>query len=63
MGKKISFKAARLVANLTQTEIAKKMGVTSRTVINWEKGTSIPNIQQFKKWCEVCGLTTDDVII
>ena len=40
---KISLAAARVNAGLTQAETAEKMGVTKRTIINWEKGIVNPN--------------------
>lgn len=39
----ISLTAARVNAKLTQEEAAVKMGVTKRTIINWEKGNVKPN--------------------
>ena len=40
---RITLRAARVNAGLTLKEVAKKLGVTERTVGNWEKGsTSIP---------------------
>lgn len=39
----ISLAAARVNAGLTQAEAAEKMGVTKRTIINWEKGIVKPN--------------------
>lgn len=35
---KISLKAARVNANLTQNEVAQAVGVTGKTVSNWETG-------------------------
>lgn len=35
---KISLKAARINANLTQQEVADKIKVSKHTIINWEKG-------------------------
>ena len=40
---KISLAAARVNAGLTQAETGEKMGVTKRTIINWEKGIVNPN--------------------
>lgn len=39
---KISLKAARVNANLTQEEVAEKLGVSKHTVINWENGKVRP---------------------
>ena len=35
-------KAARLNSNLTQTQLASQVGLTKRTIINYETGTSYP---------------------
>lgn len=46
---KISLEAARVNAEMTQTEAAKAMNVTVNTLINWEKGRSEPSIGQARK--------------
>lgn len=40
---KISLVAARVNAGLTQDEVAKKLKVSKKTVINWEKGIVKPS--------------------
>ena len=42
MGVKEQIKLARREANLTQAELARQVGVTTRTVQNWEAGTRSP---------------------
>lgn len=37
---KISLRAARVNAGLTQEEVAKQMHKTKQTVVNWEAGTA-----------------------
>lgn len=39
---KISLKAARVNANLTQQEVADTLQVSKHTIINWEKGRITP---------------------
>ena len=39
---KISLKAARVNANLTQQEAADKLGVSKHTIISWELGRAKP---------------------
>ena len=39
---KISLKAARVNADLTQQEAADKLGISKHTVINWELGRTKP---------------------
>lgn len=40
---KISLAAARVNAGMTQAEVAGKMGVSKKTIINWEKGVVKPS--------------------
>lgn len=42
----ISLAAARVNANMTQTDVAQKMGVAKQTIVNWEKGKSEPSVSQ-----------------
>lgn len=39
-------RAARERAGLTQTEVAKRVGVSLRTVGNWERGESVPRSKE-----------------
>lgn len=49
MNNKISMKAARVNAGMTQKEAALKLGVTKDTVGNWERGRSFPSIKIIPK--------------
>ena len=40
---KISLAAARVNAGMTQDYVAKKIHVSKRTIVNWEKGKVVPN--------------------
>ena len=44
----ISLRAARVNANLTQDDVAKRMGKTRQTVVNWENGKYIPGIPELE---------------
>lgn len=59
---KITLKAARVNAGLTQKEAAEKLGVSNVTVCNWENGLSVPNIQQVLKICELYKVDLDNLI-
>ena len=59
---KISLKGARANANLTQKQVAKKLGISNKTVGNWENGTSFPDAEQIPKLCELYGASYDDII-
>ena len=45
---KISIAAARVNANLTQAEAAKKLGIANNTLIKWEKGEEVPKINKMR---------------
>lgn len=59
---KITLKAARVNAGFTQKEAAEKLGVSNNTLCSWEKGTSMPNIQQVLKLCELYKVDLDNLI-
>ena len=62
MNKKITLKAARVNANLTQAEAAKRIGVTRDTLSNWEKGKSFPNALKLKSVEKVYMVSYNDII-
>ena len=47
---------ARGDAGLSQRYIAQALGVSERTVKNWEVGSSLPNILQLIGWFKACGV-------
>lgn len=55
----ISLAAARVNAEMTQTEAAKAMSVSKNTLVNWEKGTSKPSITQAKELAEIYKIPLD----
>lgn len=50
---KITIKAARVNANLTQQEVADKLKVSKHTIINWEKGRTKVGYSQLKHLSEL----------
>lgn len=60
---KISLKALRVNAELTQAEAAKKMNVRRETIQNWESHKTFPSIGTLCKLCELYGCTMDDIFI
>lgn len=56
---KITIKAARVNAGLTQKEAAKRLGISNSTLGNWENGQTMPDIKQVEKLCEMYGVTYD----
>lgn len=43
---RISLAAARVNANMTQEKVAKALGLSTQTIINWENGKTQPKIDQ-----------------
>jgi DNA-binding XRE family transcriptional regulator len=60
---KISLRAARVNANMTQPEVAKRIGVSSRSICNWERGKSYPNGIVLLKLCELYGVPMDNILL
>lgn len=58
---KISLKAARVDKNLTQTDVAKAMNVTKKTVWAWENGKSMPTVDKIEQLCKILGRNYDDI--
>lgn len=59
----ITLRAARVNAGLTLKEVAKKLGVTERTVGNWEKGsTSIP-AKELIALCTIYAISIDAIVL
>ena len=60
---KISLAAARVNAKLTQEDVAKKMGVSKNTIVNWETGKVEMKPAQFKMYCLVVGAPEDIIFL
>lgn len=58
---KISIRAARVNANLTQAELAKILGVHRQTLAKWEENPAKMKIEKAKKMCEVLSLPLSNI--
>lgn len=56
---KLSLKAARVNAGMSQAEAAEKLGVAVSTLRNWEAGKTYPTMPRIDKICEVYGVDFD----
>ena len=56
---KITLKAARVNAGLSQEEAAKQIGVAASTLRNWEAGKTFPTQPKIEKMCEVYDISFD----
>ena len=57
----ISISAARENAQLTQLEVAKKLGVTKQTIVNWEKYRQTSSVKQAKELSLIFGIPLDNI--
>lgn len=58
---KLTLKAARVNAGLSQAEVAKSLKVSQASVASWESGLSSPRIQRAMKMAELYGLSVYDI--
>jgi DNA-binding XRE family transcriptional regulator len=59
---KLTLKAARVNANLTQDEVAEKVKKSKNTIVSYEKGRSKPDIETGKALAKLYGVSVDDLI-
>lgn len=60
---KLPLKAHRALNDLSQQEVAEKVGVDRNTYANWEKYETYPNAIQLMQLAEVFGCSLDDILI
>ena len=58
---KISIKAARVNAGLSQKEAADHLGVSNKTLGNWENGITYPPADKILEICELYGVSYDNL--
>ena len=58
----ITLAAARVNAGYSQKEAAKKLGVSNCTLLNWEKGVSMPKANQIVAICNLYRVPYDMLI-
>lgn len=47
--------------NMTQQELAEKLGVSDRTIGNWENGRNMPDLSLFKPLSEILGISIAEI--
>lgn len=60
---KISLKAARVNANLTQQEVADILKVSKHTIINWEKGKTKPKYAPLKVLSDIYSIDMEHIFL
>ena len=51
----------RKMRQMTQEDLAEKVGVTRQSVAKWESGESVPDLNKCKALAEVFGVSLDDL--
>ena len=60
---KMTLAAARVNKGLTQEQLAKKMGVSRQSVIDWENGKRDMRTPYVYLFCQITGLSEDDILL
>ena len=47
---------------LTQSELSEKLGVTDRSISNWENGKNMPDLSLFRPLCEILDITINELL-
>lgn len=58
---KITIKAARTNVGLSQKEAADRLGISNKTLGNWENGVCFPPADMIPKICELYGMSYDNL--
>ncbi len=60
---KVSLKAARVNAGLTQDKACAAINVAKSTLISWEQEKTFPTAVQLSKLCNLYKCTMDDIFV
>lgn len=52
----------RKVKKITQSELAEKLGVTDRSISNWENGKNMPDLSLFKPLCDILDISINELM-
>ena len=55
-------KTRRKIKNLTQVDVAEKMGVTPQAVSKWERGESLPDISLLSALAKLYGVSVENIL-
>ena len=60
---KITLKALRVNANMTQESASKALNITVRTLQNWESYETFPTAQQLLRICDIYNCEIGDIFL
>ena len=52
----------RAKADITQSELAEKVGVDAQSIVNWEKGAYMPSLRTTVKLADALGISIDQLV-
>lgn len=52
----------RRQSNMTQMELAEKVGFSNKTVSHWERGEVMPDLETVERLAEIYGVTVNDIV-
>lgn len=58
----VAIKEMRSKKNMSQIELANKLGVRANTLSQWEAGTRNPKIELLPRLAEILGCTVDELL-
>ena len=56
------FKKARIIAGLTQSEVARQLGVSAVSVHKWECGKGLPRVKRIGAVADVLHTTVENLL-
>lgn len=59
---RMTLKAARINVGLTQSEAARRLNISNKTLCNWERGTSMPKANKIEDICMLYAVSYDNLI-
>lgn len=63
MNTKFKLSACRVNASLTQKNVAEKLGVSLKTICNWESGKTTPPFDKVQKMAELYQVSIDNIFL
>jgi len=55
--------SCRKELNLTQEQLAEKLGVSNKTVSRWENGNSFPDVSLLQPLCELLNISVNELLV
>ena len=53
----------RKKANLTQMQLAEKLGITDKAISKWERGVAMPDTSIMLELCDILGISVNELLI